>query len=200
MKCISCLQTSSKPIQLGEIYWFLYPHETDKANKIVSKLNITETGLTNICLFLEHGDALWLLSLDFALEYTLARIQANQEGLKLNGTDHFLVYADYDSTFGGKEHNIQKKHRTLLVPRKEIGLEINADKTKYPRLEIRMQENHNIKNDNKSFEGVEEFKYLGTTLTNKNSIQEEIKNRLKSGNACRIFRFLSKNIKIKKCR
>jgi len=30
---------------------------------------------------------------------------------------------------------------------------------------------------------VEEFKYLGTTFTNKNSIQEEIKSRLKSGNA-----------------
>jgi len=29
-----------------------------------------------------------------------------------------------------------------------------------------------------------EFKYLGTTLTNQNSIQEEIKSRLKSGNAC----------------
>jgi len=31
---------------------------------------------------------------------------------------------------------------------------------------------------------VEDFKYLGTTLTNQNYIQEEIKNRLKSGNAC----------------
>jgi len=40
-----------------------------------------------------------------------------------------------------------------------------------------------MKNDNSSF-GVEEFKYLGTTLTNKNSIQEEIKSRMKSGNAC----------------
>jgi hypothetical protein len=38
--------------------------------------------------------------------------------------------------------------------------------------------------DNSSCERVEEFKYLGTTVTNRTSIQEEIKNRLKSGNAC----------------
>jgi len=40
---------------------------------------------------------------------------------------------------------------------------------------------HRMKKDNSSFEWVEEFKYLGT---NQNSIQEEIKSRLKSGNAC----------------
>jgi len=41
-----------------------------------------------------------------------------------------------------------------------------------------------MKNDNNSFERVEDFEYLGTTLTNQISIQEEIKSRLKSGNAC----------------
>jgi hypothetical protein len=41
-----------------------------------------------------------------------------------------------------------------------------------------------MKIDNSSIERVEEFKFLGTTLTNKNSIQEEIKSRLKLGNAC----------------
>ena len=43
---------------------------------------------------------------------------------------------------------------------------------------------HTMKVDNRSIERVEEFKYLGTTLTNENSIQKEIKSRLKSGNAC----------------
>jgi hypothetical protein len=41
-----------------------------------------------------------------------------------------------------------------------------------------------MKIDNSSIERVEEFIYLGTTLTNQNSIQEEIKGGLKSGNPC----------------
>jgi len=61
-----------------------------------------------------------------------------------------------------------------------------------------------MKIDNSSCERVEEFKYLGTTLTNQNSIQEEIKSRLNSGNACYhsvqnllSSSLLSKNLKIK---
>jgi len=43
---------------------------------------------------------------------------------------------------------------------------------------------HSVKIGNSSFEMVEELKYLGTTLTNQNYIQEEIKSRLKSGREC----------------
>ena len=43
---------------------------------------------------------------------------------------------------------------------------------------------HSVRVDNSTFERVEEFKYLGTTLINQNSISEEIKSRFKSGNAC----------------
>jgi len=61
-----------------------------------------------------------------------------------------------------------------------------------------------VRIDNSTFERVENFKYLGTTLTNQNSIAEEIKSRFRSGNACYhsvqnllSSRLLSKNLKIK---
>ena len=64
-----------------------------------------------------------------------------------------------------------------------------------------------MKIDNSSTERVEEFISLGTTLTNQNSIQEEIKCRPNLGNACYYLvhnllssRLLSKNLKIKICR
>jgi len=43
---------------------------------------------------------------------------------------------------------------------------------------------HSIKIYNSSFERVEEFKYLKKIVKNQNSIQDETKSRLKSGNAC----------------
>jgi len=53
-----------------------------------------------------------------------------------------------------------------------IGLDVNADKPKYMVMSRyqNAERSHNIKIDNSSFERVEEFKYLGTTLTNRNSI------------------------------
>jgi hypothetical protein len=65
-------------------------------------------------------------------------------------------------------------------------------------------QSHNIKTDNISFARVDHFRYFGTILMNQSSIQEEIRSRLKSGNAgCHVmhnlfsFSLLSKNIKIK---
>jgi hypothetical protein len=57
---------------------------------------------------------------------------------------------------------------------------------------------------NRSFQNVSQFKYLGTTVTLQNLIQEEIKRRLNSGNACYhsvqnllSSWLLSKNLKIR---
>jgi hypothetical protein len=92
------------------------------------------------------------------------------------------------------------------VTSKEIGLEVNADKTKYMVMsrEQYAVRSHSIKTDNSSFKRVEDFIYLGTISTNQNSIQDEIKSRLKSENACYhsvqnilSSSFQSKHLKIK---
>jgi hypothetical protein len=46
------------------------------------------------------------------------------------------------------------------------------------------RKNQNIKTCNTSFEGVKQFKYLAATIINQNSVPEEVKSRVKSGNAC----------------
>jgi hypothetical protein len=75
---------------------------------------------------------------------------------------------------GGSIHTIRKNTEALVVTSKEIGLEVNAEKTKYMVIsrDQNAGQNHNIKICNKSFARVEQFKCLGTTLTSQNSIHE----------------------------
>ena len=134
---------------------------------------------------LKQGDALSPLLFNFALERTITRVQVNQDGLKLGGTHQLLVYAD-DVMMGRRVHTIKENTEAVVVASKEIGLEVNADKTKYMVMsrDQNAGQSHNIKIDNSSFESLEEFTYLGTTITYQNSIQEEIKSRLKQGMLC----------------
>jgi hypothetical protein len=87
---------------------------------------------------------------------------------------------------GGSLNALMKNTESLVVASKENGLEVNADKTKY--MVMSRDQNagcsHHIKNDNSSFERMEDFRYLRKTLAKQNSIQEEIKSGLKSGNGC----------------
>jgi len=135
---------------------------------------------------LKQGDALTPLLFNFALECAITRVQVNQDGLKLNGTHQLLVYADDVNILGGSVHTVKENVKALIVASKETGLEVNADKTKYMVMSRNQNagQSHSMKIDNSSFERVEELKYLGTTSTNQNSIQEEIKSRIFCVPAC----------------
>jgi len=126
--------------------------------------------------------------------------------LQLNGTHQLLAYADDVNILGGSIHTLKENAEALVAATRKIGLEISADKTKYLVMsrDQNAGRNHTVKINNSTFERVEEFKYLGTTLTHQNSISEEIKSRLKLGNASihsvqnlLSSRLLSKNLKIK---
>jgi hypothetical protein len=58
-----------------------------------------------------------------------------------------------------------------------IGLEVNIEKTKYMLLSQNAGQYHDINIDNRRFENVAQFRYLGTTIANQTLIQEEIKSR-----------------------
>jgi hypothetical protein len=80
---------------------------------------------------LKQGDALSPLLFNFALQYDIRRVPVNQDGLKLNGTHQLLVYADYVNILGKSIYTIKKNTNALVVASKDIGLEVNGDKTKY---------------------------------------------------------------------
>jgi len=143
---------------------------------------------------------------NFALEYASRRVQVNRDGLKLNGTHQLLAYADDVNILAGSMHTRKGSAEAPLASTRETGLEVTADKSIYMIMSRDQNAGriHSVRTDKNTFDRVEEFKYLGTTLTNENSIAEEIKSRLKSGNACYqsvqnllSSRLLSKNLKIK---
>jgi hypothetical protein len=65
-----------------------------------------------------------------------------------------------------------------------------------------VDQSQDIRIENRSFENMPQFKYLGTTVTNQNLIQEEIKRKLNSGNACyhSVQNLLSSHLLLKKCK
>jgi hypothetical protein len=62
--------------------------------------------------------------------YAFRGVQINQDGLKLNGTHQFLAYADVN-ILGGMVYTVMERLEALVVASKNIGLEVNVDKTKY---------------------------------------------------------------------
>jgi hypothetical protein len=79
-----------------------------------------------------------------------------------------LAYADDVHLLGDNIDIVNKNTEILIDARKEVGLEVNVEKTKY-MLVSRDQnagQNRKIKIGNSSFENVSNFKHLGTTVTN----------------------------------
>ena len=66
----------------------------------------------------------------FALEYVIRKFQANLEGMKLNVTLQLLVCAD-ENLLGKNIHTIKKNTESFLVARKELDVEVSAERAEY---------------------------------------------------------------------
>ena len=79
----------------------------------------------------ETGRCFIAIASQLILDYAIRRVQAKWEGLKLNITHQLMVYGDDINIVSGVAYIIKKKSKPLLVASKEIGPEVNAEKTKY---------------------------------------------------------------------
>jgi hypothetical protein len=94
------------------------------------KMCLIET-CSNIQNGLNRGDALSPLLFNFALENAIGKVQENQVGLKLNGTHELLAYPDDVNLLGDSIATINENTETLIDASKEVGLEVNVEKTKF---------------------------------------------------------------------
>jgi hypothetical protein len=134
---------------------------------------------------LKHGNALSPLFFNFALEYAIRRVQENQKGLKLNRTHKPFAYVDDVNIVGENTDTRKKNMEDLLDASKEVGLEVNPEKTKHMIMSCsqKIGQKHSIKIVHRPLENMAKFKYLGTRLMDQNCMHEETDSRLNSGNA-----------------
>jgi len=157
---------------------------TEKCNRVRLDKNLSD--MFPIRDGLKQGDPHSPLFSTLLYITPLGGVQVDRDGLKLSGTNQLLVYADDVNILGPSVHTIKENVEALIVASKGTGLEVNADKTTdivMSRVQNAGRRNR-MKIDNSSFERGGRFKIFGTTFTNQNSTQEEIKSRLNSGNTC----------------
>jgi RNAse (barnase) inhibitor barstar len=170
-----------------------------KFNGELSEDFSVETGL-------RQGDALSPTLFNIALESVVREVLDDVTGLRI-GEGHQITlaaYADDIIIIGETEEDLKWSAEKLISKGKEIGLQVNEEKTKYLIVSRREQVQNSLVVGGFTFERVSNFKYLGVDVNQQANSHEEIKRRITAGNKSYfalvpVFksRLISKNTKIR---
>lgn len=140
-----------------------------------------ESGNFEVKSGLRQGDALSPIFFNMVLEKVVRDIHETRKiGLTGNGT--LYAYAENIVILGDSQTEVEESTKKLIKSSKIMGLNINEDKTKYMVMSRRPRILQNISVDGYIFEQVEDFKYLGDNLNNRNDMHDKIKLRLNTVN------------------
>ncbi|KAL4104510.1 hypothetical protein QTP88_019805 [Uroleucon formosanum] len=132
---------------------------------------------------LRQGDALSPVLFNLALE-KVARSATDTEEMDVIGTHTLLAYADDIIILGKSKLDVEERARKLINSSSSMGLVINENKTKYMVMTRNAMTKSNLHVGDLTFEQVEDFKYLGVNINEKNNMHNEIRMRINAANRC----------------
>lgn len=124
-----------------------------------------------------QGDGLSPLLFNIVLERTLKRTRELQLGMNVGTIINLLAFADDIVLLVDNKEDLITLAETLINEAKEVGLNVNREKTKYMCIGGRTQRLRRLQVGEHDFQGCSEFKYLGVTITKDNTELVEIENR-----------------------
>jgi len=120
---------------------------------------------------------------NMALDSVIRKI-SRSETLNLDKGNGLLAYADDIVVIGKSREGVQSTVEKLIKVGKDIGITINSGKTKYMVVKRGGGDHNNLHVGCNTFEQVQEFKYLGTTLNSQNNMHGKINIRLGAATRC----------------
>ena len=141
---------------------------------------------------LKQGDGLAPILFNIALEYAIRRLGINQTHSLFEGNNQILAYADDVNIMSRDQNTAFDILRKLQESAKDVGLQINTEKTKY------MEMKRTAPHSNTSVDGigaVDQFVYLGSTINSNGNEEDEIDKRILATN--RIYFSLQNILKSK---
>ncbi|KAF0762712.1 ribosome biogenesis protein TSR3 isoform X1 [Aphis craccivora] len=181
--------TTDQIFIIRQLFQKSWEYNNIRQTKVKVKVRNATSRMVEVRTGLRQGDALSPVLFDLVLEKVIREINIGRdEGVRMDRTCFsLLAYADNIVLLGEDEQKVVDLCGRLIESAKKVGLHLNIEKTQYMKVSSELdnlRKTETITVGQYEFKKVEDFKYLGTIVAQKNEFQIEIQQRIKMGNKC----------------